>query len=89
MATYKVWLKVKDSTGGTKDIEAGTLNVDFAFTQEELAQIEKSLPLDEYLKKNDINTELDSYATDLEVEEAVKNTVKYGDFQLKTEEVGD
>ena len=88
MAIYKVWLTVKNSTGGTKEIEAGTLNVDFALTQEELAQIEKSLPLDEYLKKNDINTELDSYATDLEVEEAVKNTVKYGDFQLKTEEVG-
>lgn len=89
MAIYKVWLTVKNSDGSTKDIEAGTLNVDFALTQEELAQIEKSLPLDEYLKKNDINTELDSYATDLEVEEAVKNTVKYGDFQLKTEEVGD
>lgn len=89
MAIYKVWLKVKDSAGKEKELDAGTLNVDFALTQEELAQLEKSLPLDEYLKKADINTELDSYATDIEVEEAVKNTVKYGDFQLKAEEVGD
>lgn len=86
MATYKVWLTVKNSTGGTKEIEAGVLNVDFALTQEEIEQIEKSLPLNEYLKKNDINTELDSFATDFEVEEAVKNTVKYGDFKLKASE---
>ena len=86
MAIYKVWLTVKNSTGGTKEIEAGTLNVDFVLTSEELEQIERALPLNDYLKKNDIHTELDSYATDLEVEEAVKNTVKYGDFRLKIDE---
>lgn len=28
MATYKVWLTVKDSYGNIKEVEGGTINVD-------------------------------------------------------------
>jgi hypothetical protein len=86
MATYKVWLTVKDSYGNVKDIDGGTINVDLAeLTATEAAQIKEVLPLDDYLKKEDIPAELDSYATDLEVGEAVKQTVKYSGFRYKSE----
>ena len=85
MAVYKVWLTVKDSYGNEKEIEAGNINVDFELNQDELSHIKESLPLDEYLKKVDIDTELDAYATDVEVEQAVGNTVKYGEFKIKDE----
>ena len=83
MAVYKVYLTVKDSYGKEKEIEAGNINVDFELDQDELSQIEEALPLEDYLKK----TDLDEYATDAEVEQAVSNTVKYGEFKMK-EEVG-
>ena len=87
MAKYKVWLTVKDSYGNTKELDAGDILVDFTLGQDELTRIEESLPLDEFLKK----TEIDYLATDVEVENATKNTVKYDDFKLvpeNTEEVG-
>ena len=83
MATYKVWLTVKDSYGNTKEVDGGTINVDLAtLTPDEINQIEEQLPLEEYLKKS----ETDYLATDAEVAGAVKNTVKYGDFLLKADE---
>lgn len=87
MAKYKVWLTVKDSYGNIKKVDAGDIAVDFALGQEELDRIEESLPLAEYLKKADIDTELNGYATDAEVLQATQNTVKYGEFITK-EEVG-
>lgn len=87
MATYKVWLTVKNSAGDTKEIDVGNISVDLDnLSQEEISKIEAALPLEDYLKKNDIDTELIDYATDVEVEQAVKNTVKYGDFKLADEE---
>jgi hypothetical protein len=86
MATYKVWLTVKDSYGNTKEIDGGNINVDLAtLTPDEVSQIEEALPLEDYLKKVEIPTELNEYATDIEVKDAVKQTVKYGDFKLKGE----
>lgn len=88
MATYKVWLTVKNSAGNTKEIDVGNINVDVdltTLTPEMLSQIEKALPLEDYLKKNDIGLELDAYATDEEVAQAVKNTVRYSDFKLADE----
>ena len=86
MATYKVWLTVKDSYGNVKDIDGGTINVDLTeLTTTEANQIKEVLPLDDYLKKEDIPTALDEYATDLEVDDAVKQTVKYGGFRYKNE----
>ena len=65
MATYKVWLTVKDSYGNTKEIDGGNINVDLAsLTPDELDQIERSLPLEDYLKKAEIDTELDHFAKD-------------------------
>ena len=85
MATYKVWLTVKDSYGNTKELDGGTINVDLgALTQEDIDQIEEALPLENYLKKS----ETEYLATDTEVESAVKQTVKFGDFQLKDEGTG-
>ena len=94
MATYKVLLTVKDSYGNVKDIDGGTINVDLTeLTAAEAAQIKEVLPLDDYLKKEEISVELDSYATDLEVDEAVndavKQTVKYGGFKYISEKEGE
>lgn len=85
MATYKVWLTVKDSYGNTKEIDGGTINVDLAtLTPDEVDQIEEALPLEDYLKKTELPGELDDYATDKEVVQVVQNTesIKYSDFEL-------
>ena len=75
MATYKVWLTVKDSYGNTKEIEGGTINVDLAtLTPDELSQIEEALPLEDYVKRENLDTELEHYATDVEVEHAVEHS---------------
>ena len=75
MATYKVWLTVKNSAGNTKEIDVGNINVDATLTPEMLSQIEEALPLEEYLKKTDIETELNSYATDDEVATAKSEAI--------------
>lgn len=81
MATYKVWLTVKDSYGNTKEVDGGTINVDLAtLTPDEVTQIEDALPLEDYLKKSEIDTELDHYATDKEVEQKTKDSIKYAGF---------
>lgn len=88
MATYKVWLTVKDSYGNTKEVEGGTINVDLAtLTPDELNQIEEALPLEDYIKRENLDTELEHYATDVEVEHAVEHSdaIKYSDFELKPE----
>ena len=85
MATYKVWLTVKDSYGNTKEIDGGNINVDLAtLTPDEVTQIEENLPFEDYLKKSDIDTELDHFATDKEVQQEIKQngTIKYDDFEL-------
>lgn len=81
MATYKVWLTVKDNYGNTKEVDGGTINVDLAtLTPDEVTQIEDALPLEDYLKKSEIDTELDHYATDKEVEQKTKDSIKYAGF---------
>lgn len=83
MATYKVWLTVKDGYGNTKDIDGGVISVDFdALSPEVIEHIEEALPLEDYLKKSEIAQELDHYATDSEVSTAVQNTdaIKYSGF---------
>lgn len=86
MATYKVWLTVKDSYGNTKEVDGGTINVDLAsLTPDEVTQIEEALPLEDYIKRENLGTELDAYATDIEVEHAVEHSdaIKYSDFEFK------
>lgn len=83
MAVYKVILTVKDGYGKVKEIDAGNIDVNFELGEEELSSIEKALPLESYLKKADIETELKEYATDAEVTQATQNTVKYGAFEFK------
>lgn len=86
MATYKVWLTVKDSYGNTKEVDGGTINVDLAtLTPDEISQIEEQLPLEDYIKRENLDTELEHYATDKEVEHVVatnKDSIKYADFEL-------
>lgn len=85
MATYKVWLTVKDSYGNTKEVDGGTINVDLAtLTPDEVNQIEDALPLEDYLKKSEVEAELDHYATDKEVEHEIQHNdaIRYGDFEL-------
>lgn len=82
MATYKVWLTVKDSYGKTKEIDGGTINVDLAtLTPDELGQIEEALPLEDYIKRDNLDIELDSFATDKEVDQ--KTSIRYSDFELR------
>lgn len=85
MATYKVWLTVKDSFGNTKEVDGGTINVDLdRLSKSEIDQIEEALPLEDYIKKDELHAELGDYATDHEVEHAVDNasSIKYSDFEL-------
>ena len=82
MAVYKVWLTVKDDYGNTKEVDGGTIDVALlSFSPEE---IKDAVPLEDYLKKSDIDVELERYATDAEVDVAVKNTgsIKYSDFEF-------
>jgi hypothetical protein len=88
MAVYKVWLTVKDGYGNEKEIEAGNIVVDFELSPEDISQIEEALPLGDYLKKQNIETDLKDFATDTEVAQAVMNTVKYSEFKIKQDEAG-
>lgn len=88
MAVFKVYLTVKDSYGKEKEVDAGNINVELSeLNDAEASNMKTALQLDDYLKKAEIDTELNAYATDAEVEQAVSNTVKYGGFKMK-EEVG-
>ena len=80
MAKYKVWLTVKDHFGNTKELDGGNINVDFeALSDKDISQIGEAFLLEEYIKKS----ESDYLATDTEVESAVKQTVKYGEFKFR------
>ena len=88
MALYRVWLTVQDESGSTKEIDGGIvkLNTGFAgLTQEEIDYIEEALPLEHYLKKSEIDAELDKYATDQEVEDALhaNKSICYTDFEFR------
>lgn len=94
MATYKVWLTVKDSYGNIKEIPGDEIHVDLAtLTPDEVTQIEEALPLEDYLRKDEMVEELDPhFAKDEAVEDAVKQTVKYSGFKFKdtpVKEVGE
>ena len=46
MATYRVWLTVKDSYGNTKEIDGGNITVDRGqLTEEELSSIKEAVPV--------------------------------------------
>ena len=86
MATYKVWLTVKDSYGNTKEVDGGTINVDLAtLTPDEVNQIEEALPLEDYIRRDNLDAELVDYATDKEVVHVVEHneSLKYADFKFK------
>lgn len=74
MATYRLWLTIKDSNGKTKEIDGGTVNIDLTkLTDQEV---------------NTLAVALDPiYTTEQELTDAVSNTntIKYSDFKLKEE----
>jgi hypothetical protein len=87
MATYKVWLKIKDSYGNEKEVDGGSINVDLNITDEDVDKI-GNMALANYVKKEDLPVEqLNDLATDAEVEQAVvtaeHNTIKYVGFTQK------
>lgn len=46
MATYKVWLTVKDSYGNIKEIDGGNITVDRSkLTEEELSTLREAMPV--------------------------------------------
>ena len=66
MATYQVWLTVKDEYGNTKEVDGGNIDVDANLddlNQEEINSIEKALLLEDYIKRENLSIELNSYAT--------------------------
>jgi hypothetical protein len=74
MATYKVWLTVKDKYGNTKELDGGDIKIDFdALSEQDVDQMAKKL--DPY------------FTTDREVEHVVENndTLKYSDLKLRPE----
>lgn len=86
MAEFRVVLTVKDRYGNIKEVDGGTINVDLT-DPGELGKLEEALPFKDYLKKS----ETEYLATDVEVANATKNTVKYDEFKLapeNTEEAG-
>lgn len=92
MAKYKVWLTVKDSYGNAKEIDGGVINVDLGLAhlaQEEVDQLAEVLPLEEYIKRDNLDTELTDWATDQEVDQAVANTVRYGSFKFRNNGTGE
>lgn len=88
MATYKVWLTVKDSFGNIKEVDGGTLGVDLAeLTPDEVTQIEEALPLEDYIKQETLTSTLEDYATDQDIEEIKQNrSIKYSDLNLRPED---
>lgn len=89
MATYKVWFTVRDGYGNIKEVDGGAIDVDLGkLTQDELEQIGSSLDMEDYLKKVEIPSELEEYATDTEVDAALqaKDSIKYSDFEVCDEE---
>lgn len=92
MAKYKVWLTVKDSYGNAKEIDGGVINVDLGLAelgQEDVSQIAEALPLEDYIKRENLGTELADWATDQEVNQAVANTVKHGGFKFRNNGTGE
>jgi hypothetical protein len=46
MATYKVWLTVKDRYGSVKELDSGNINIDFdELTPEDVSDLKKVLPV--------------------------------------------
>lgn len=89
MAAYKVWLTVKDSFGNTKEVAGPTINIDLdKLSDAQLAQIEEALPLEDYIKRENLAAELEEYATDLEVEQAIdaNEILKYSTFDFKPDQ---
>ena len=61
MATYKVWLTVKDRYGNIKKIDGGEIDVGLSgLTQKDFEDIEEALPLEDFVTK----AELDGYVVD-------------------------
>lgn len=55
MATYKLWLTVKDMNGNTKEIDGGTVNVDLTkLTEAEAAHVAATLDLESYATDADV-----------------------------------
>lgn len=88
MATYKVWLTVKDRYGNTKEIDGGNIDVGLGgLTEDDVEAIGVALPFSDYLRKDEAVKELDPhFTTDPEVEQAIErnDALKYGDFQLRS-----
>ena len=59
MAIFKVWLTVRDNYGNTKELDGGNITVDLDnLTDEDIGHIEEALPLEDYIKRDNLNTEL-------------------------------
>jgi hypothetical protein len=87
MATYKVWLTVKDSYGNIKELDGGNISVDLDITSEDIDKI-GNMALANYVKKEELPVDnLDDLATDAEVAAAVAtaehSTIKYVGFTQK------
>ena len=87
MAKYNVVFTIKDKYGKDKEVEGGTVEIAIpTFTTEEIKYIEEVLPLEDYLHKAEVDTELDYLATDEEVKaivKEIKGSLSYDDFEFE------
>lgn len=55
MATYKVWLTVKDRYGSQKKVDSGLIDVGLdTLTEKDYADLEENLPLENFVTKENI-----------------------------------
>ncbi len=63
MATYKVWLTVKDRYGNTKEVDGGCIDVDLKQVTEDV--IDKIEDTADYITKTELEETLDTIVTDV------------------------
>lgn len=61
MATYKVWLTVKDSFGNTKELDGGTIDVDLNQVAEDAKDM---IDKDGFITKTELDTAIEEHAQD-------------------------
>ena len=74
MATYKVWLTVKDSYGNTKELDGGTIDVDLGKVAEDVkGQIEETSG---FVTKTELEETLDDYIPEIKPAVYVPNVTQ-------------
>lgn len=74
MATYKVWLTVKDRYGITKELDAGNIEVQGSPTEEDISKINVPVYVPEVTPDNILKFKLTDETTEKELEFDIDRT---------------